>query len=228
MFEDPILKSLIQKYPAPKFENRSEFLFEDLIESIISQQLSVKASNTIYSRFKLLFKPAPKRQSKPNAILSISEGSQSTNRDSSPSVQNDTDKSIALAFPTFQQILEMPDATIRTAGISFQKISYIKNIATAFANNEIDIKKLNKSTDEEVIISLTKLKGVGKWTAEMTLIFTLNRPDVFSIGDLGLRNAVEKLYKASDQKKILKLSEKWKPHRSTASWYLWRSLENKT
>src|SRR5258706_1600049 len=205
MFNDPILNSLIQKYPAPKFEDRSAFLFEDLIESIVSQQLSVKASNTIYSRFKALF-----NSTKSNVIA------RSPKRPKQSS------------FPKPNEILNLSDEVIRTAGISFQKISYIKNIATAFANDEIDIKALNKSTDEEVIINLTKLKGVGKWTAEMTLIFTLNRPDVFSIGDLGLRHAVEKLYGISDQKKILKLSEKWQPHRSTASWYLWRSLENKT
>jgi len=169
------------------------------------QQLSVKASNTIYSRFKALF-----NSTKSNVIA------RSPKRPKQSS------------FPKPNEILNLSDEVIRTAGISFQKISYIKNIATAFANDEIDIKALNKSTDEEVIINLTKLKGVGKWTAEMTLIFTLNRPDVFSIGDLGLRHAVEKLYGISDQKKILKLSEKWQPHRSTASWYLWRSLENKT
>ncbi|MDE2025879.1 MAG: DNA-3-methyladenine glycosylase 2 family protein [Patescibacteria group bacterium] len=185
---DPVLQKLIKKYPAPTFTDRSAFLFEDLIESIISQQLSVKASDTIFKRFKLLFKHK--------------------------------------TFPSPQEVLETNEQNIRTAGISFQKISYIKNIATAFANDKINIEEIKNMTDEEVILYLTKLKGVGKWTAEMILIFTLNRPDVFSLGDLGLRRAVERLYGITDHKEILTLSETWKPNRSTASWYLWRSLEN--
>jgi DNA-3-methyladenine glycosylase II len=81
-------------------------------------------------------------------------------------------------------------------------------------------------TDEEVIIELSKIKGVGKWTAEIILIFTLNREDVFSLGDAGLKRAIKNLYGITDGKKILKLSETWKPNRSYACWYLWRSLNN--
>ena len=81
--------------------------------------------------------------------------------------------------------------------------------------------------DEEVIANLTQIRGVGKWTAEMILIFTLKRPDVFSLGDLGLRNAITQLYGITNREKMLELSEKWRPNRSTACWYLWRSLENK-
>lgn len=189
MFTDPILKKLVKQYPKPTFVDRTEFLFEDLIESVISQQLSVKASDTIYKRFKLLFH--------------------------------------ANSFPRPRDILEMPDESMRSAGISFQKISYIKSIADAFLSDLIDTQKIKNMTDEEVIATLTQIRGVGKWTAEMILIFTLNRPDVFSIGDLGLRNAIKKLYNITDQKEMLALSEKWSPNRSTASWYLWRSLENK-
>lgn len=189
MFTDPILQKLIKKYPAPNFTDRSEFLFEDLIESVISQQLSVKASDTIFRRFKTLY--------------------------------------TSQSFPTPQEVLSMDEQKIREAGISFQKISYIKNIATAFVNNEINIQEIKNMSDEEVILHLTQLKGVGEWTAEMILIFTLNRPDVFSLGDLGLRRAVKNLYGISDHKDILALSGNWRPNRSTACWYLWRSLENK-
>lgn len=188
MFTDPILNQLIKKYPKPSFKDRSKFLFEDLLDSIVSQQLSIKAANTIYARFKNLF-------------------DQKT-------------------FPNAKDILAMEDQKIREAGISFQKISYIKSIADAFISDLIDTKKIKKMTDEEVISSLTQIRGVGKWTAEMILIFTLNRPDVFSVGDLGIRNAITKLYGITDQKEMIKLSETWKPHRSTACWYLWRSLEN--
>lgn len=188
-FSDPILNDLVSTYPAPVFQDKSDFLYEDLIESIISQQLSVKASDTIYKRFKQLF-----------------------GKDRCPSPQD---------------VLKTTDETIRTAGISFQKISYIKSVADAFISGLINIKKIKQMSDEEVIAALTQIRGVGKWTAEMVLIFTLNRPDVFSLGDLGLRNAITKLYGITNQKEMLKLSEKWKPYRSTACWYLWRSLENK-
>lgn len=190
MFKDPILLDLIKKYEAPKFKDRSKFLFEDLVDSIISQQLSGKAAATIFKRFKALF------------------GKDGT-------------------FPKAQQILKKADDEIRKAGISFSKISYIKGVCKAFINNEVDIKKLNKMNDEEVLVELTKLKGVGPWTAEMILIFTLKRPDVFSLGDGGLKRAIKTLYKLEDPKKIEKLIENWKPNRSSAAWYLWRSLENK-
>lgn len=188
MFKDPILNKLIEKYPAPKFTDRSEFLLEDLVESIISQQLSTKAADTIFKRFKGLFQKK---------------------------------------FPTSEQILATEDDKIRACGLSFAKISYVKSVANAFVSDLIDTEKIKKQPDEEVIQELTQIKGVGRWTAEMILIFTLNRPDVFSIGDLGLRNAIIKLYGITDQKEMVTLSERWKPHRSTACWYLWRSLENK-
>lgn len=188
IFSDPILQKLEKIYPAPQFRDRSAFLFENLLESIISQQLSVKAADTIYGRFKKLF----------------------------------TDST----FPNAKDILKIEDQKIRDAGISFQKISYIKSVADAFVSDLIDIEKIKKMTDEEVIATLTQIRGVGKWTAEMTLIFTLNRPDVFSVGDLGIRNAITKLYGITDKDKMEKLAEKWKPYRSYACWYLWRSLEN--
>lgn len=136
-------------------------------------------------------------------------------------------KSGMTTFPTPQQILNMPDETMRAAGISFQKISYIKSVADAFISDLIDVQKIQRMSDEEVITALTQIRGVGKWTAEMILIFTLGRPDIFSVDDLGIRNAITKLYGITDKKEMTKLAENWKPYRSTACWYLWRSLENK-
>ncbi|HET9946778.1 MAG TPA: DNA-3-methyladenine glycosylase [Patescibacteria group bacterium] len=187
LLKDPVMAKLIKKYPEASFSNKAEKLFEDLIDSIVSQQLSIKAANTIFTRFKALFPDS---------------------------------------FPTPQDILSTPDETIRTAGISFQKISYIKSVADAFLSDLIDTKKIQDMSDNEVIESLTQIKGVGKWTAEMILIFTLGREDVFSIGDLGIRNAITRLYGITDKKDMEKLSENWHPYRSYACWYLWRSLEN--
>lgn len=188
MFTDPIMQQLVKKYPAPKFLDKSAYLYEDLIESIISQQLSIKASDTIYKRFCALFGK--------------------------------------MSCPQPQEVVRTPDELLRTAGISFQKISYLKSVADAFISGFVDVRKIKKMSDDEVITALTQIRGVGKWTAEMILIFTLKRPDVFSLGDLGLRNAITKLYGITDREKMLELSEKWKPYRSTACWYLWRSLEN--
>jgi DNA-3-methyladenine glycosylase II len=189
MFNDPILNKLIKQYPKPHFEDRSKFLMRELIESVISQQLSVKAADTIFSRFVGLF---------PNA-----------------------------EFPKAEMILQMDDEKIRNAGLSYAKVSYVKSIANAFVSDLVDIEKIKMQSDEEVIEELTQIKGIGRWTAEMILISTLKRPDVFSIGDLGLRNAITKLYGITDRKEMITLSETWKPHRSTASWYLWRSSEKK-
>lgn len=188
MFADPVLKKLVKKYPKPHFEDRSNYLMRELIESVISQQLSIKASDTIFARFVGLF---------PNG-----------------------------EFPTAEIILQTDDETIRSAGLSFAKVSYVKSIADAFLSDLIDVEKIRRQSDEEVISELTQIKGVGRWTAEMILIFTLKRPDVFSIGDLGLRNAITKLYGITDRKEMVKLAETWKPYRSTACWYLWRSVES--
>ena len=188
MFGDPILNILIKKYPQPNFEDRSAFLMRELIKSVVSQQLSIKAAETIFARFVGLFEKGE--------------------------------------FPTAEEILRMDDENIRSAGLSYAKISYVKSVANAFVSDLIDIEKIRKQSDEEVIAELTQIKGIGRWTAEMILIFTLKKPDVFSIGDLGLRNAITKLYGLSDREKMIRLAETWKPHRSTACWYLWRSLEN--
>jgi DNA-3-methyladenine glycosylase II len=225
-FEDPVMQQLVAKYPAPHFEDRSKFLFEDLLESIVSQQLSVKASNTIFERFKKLFtnntSQGVARLGDPQKV----PASDSLNEDISGGKKGQDPAVSVLAFPTPSQILAMEDQKMREAGISFQKISYIKSIADAFLSDLIDVNKIQHMSDEEVIASLTQIRGVGKWTAEMTLIFTLNRPDIFSIGDLGLRNAITRLYGITDREDMQRLSEKWQPYRSTACWYLWRSLEN--
>ncbi|MGI8419076.1 MAG: DNA-3-methyladenine glycosylase family protein [Candidatus Levyibacteriota bacterium] len=133
---------------------------------------------------------------------------------------------IANSFPTDKEILAMDDEIMRSAGLSYAKIKYVKSVANAFVSDLIDIKKIRKQSDEEVISELIQIHGIGRWTAEMILIFSLQRPDIFSIDDLGIRNAITRLYGISDRKEMLELSEKWKPYRSTACWYLWRSLGN--
>ncbi len=133
-------------------------------------------------------------------------------------------------FPTPAQVLAKSDDELRAAGLSGSKVSYIKNIARAIEDKSLDFRRINKMADEEIITMLTAVKGIGRWTAEMFLIFSLGRPDVFSFGDLGLRNAVKKLYGLRQDptlKQLKKLSARWQPHRTTASLHLWASLDNR-
>jgi DNA-3-methyladenine glycosylase II len=128
-------------------------------------------------------------------------------------------------FPTAEDILQTEDEILRGVGLSYAKVSYVKSIANAFVSSLIDSEKVKRQSDEDVIAELTQIKGIGRWTVEMVLIFTLERPDIFSIDDLGVRNGITRLYGITDRKEMVKLSEKWKPNRSAACWYLWRSLE---
>lgn len=132
------------------------------------------------------------------------------------------------AFPKPEEILKKSNRQLRKAGLSFQKISYIKSLAKLIEENKINFKKFDRMTDEEIILVLTEVKGIGRWTAEMFLMFCLNRPDVFSHADLGLQNAIKKWYKIDQKiqsKKYHKLVESWKPHRTIAARFLWSSLD---
>jgi DNA-3-methyladenine glycosylase II len=131
-------------------------------------------------------------------------------------------------FPSPRQVLLKSDAKLRTAGLSFQKIGYIKSLAKLVDAGKINFRKFAKLSDEEIIEILTQVKGIGRWTAEMFLMFCLNRPDVFSHGDLGLKNAVKKWYKLDKDrhsKKYHQLINSWSPHRTAAARYLWASLD---
>jgi DNA-3-methyladenine glycosylase II len=132
------------------------------------------------------------------------------------------------AMPSPEQIISTPDTVLRfRIGLSFKKIEYIKNLATKIASGELNIHYLPKLQDEEIITELVKVKGIGRWTAEMFLIFSLNRADVIPLDDLGVKKAIQKLYNLSDLPTpayMLEVSSKWKPYRSIATWYLWKSL----
>jgi len=134
--------------------------------------------------------------------------------------------------PTLKQILNTPAETFRSIGFSNAKASYVHNVCSFFLENKITDAKLYKMSNEEVIELLTQIKGVGKWTVEMILMFTLGREDVFAMDDLGLKQSVIKLYniKETDKKilyqKIEKISLKWSPYRTYASRYLWNWKDN--
>jgi len=122
----------------------------------------------------------------------------------------------------------LTDGQLRTAGISKQKASYLRDLCEKVAAGVVPLDAVDTMADEEVIIALTQVKGIGRWTAEMFLIFRLQRPDVLPVGDLGLLTAIQKVYnlrKKPTPARMLKLGEAWRPYRSIACWYLWRSLD---
>ena len=131
-------------------------------------------------------------------------------------------------LPTPEQILSTSDTVLRfTAGLSFKKVLYIKNLAAKIVSGELNIHHLPDLQDEEVITELVKVKGIGRWTAEMFLIFCLQREDVIPLDDLGVKKAIQKLYNLSElptNEYMLEVSSRWKPYRSIATWYLWKSL----
>jgi DNA-3-methyladenine glycosylase II len=191
--QDPTLKSIIEKIEMPEYAQTEMDVYLALLESITSQQLSVKAADTIFKRFLALF---PDNYPSPELVIVI-------------------------------EIEKM-----RAVGLSQQKSSYIKNVAQFALDNGLDWQTLQAKTDSEVIDYLTVIKGVGKWTVEMILMFTLHRPDVFPIDDLGIQNAMIKLYNLSStgkelKKEMLKIAEPWSPYRTLACRYLWRWKDTK-
>jgi DNA-3-methyladenine glycosylase II len=166
--------------------------FEALVEAIVSQQLSIKAADTIFNRF-----------------VALTPGKK---------------------FPTPREIIKMPTAKMRKCGLSGMKVKFIKDLAKKTLDGTLNFKTIDRLSDEEVIEHLMSVKGIGRWTAEMFLIFSLRRDDVFSFGDLGLRNGLQHIYKMKKPptpRQAEKITAKWKPYRSLGSRYLWASLDNK-
>lgn len=183
---DPILFSYFDHVSKGLKVSKSKDPFIDLVESIISQQLSEKAASTISGRFHGLFK----------------------------TIKINSD-----------QILALQDKELRAVGISWSKVSYIKAIATAVETKALNFRMLETLPADDIVKELTKIKGVGKWTAEMFLMFSLGREDIFSYGDLGLRRGIMKVYgykKDLTIKQMQKLEKQWMPYRTYAALLLWR------
>lgn len=189
---DPELSKVLEKVYAIYGDEifnltKKEILFDELVESIVSQQLSVKASDAIYKRIIDLM---------PGKILNP------------------------------RNILKIKDEYLRNAGLSYGKIKYLKGLSEKVKSKELDLDSLEKLGNEEVIQKLTKVKGIGRWTAEMFLMFALGREDIFSHGDLGLKNAIKRIYGFKKKKEEVEgIVIKWAPYRTFAAKILWRSLE---
>ena len=131
--------------------------------------------------------------------------------------------------PTPEGFAAVSDDQLRAAGMSRQKTAYLRDLSEKVQSGKLDLDSLEALGDEDVIAALVTIKGIGRWSAEMFLIFRLLRPDVLPVGDLGIVTAVQKAYKLRARPKpdrIRKIGEAWRPYRSVASWYLWRSLDN--
>ena len=190
--QDRVMAGLVERYGPPKMTPWANEPFTSLIHAIISQQLSIKAADTIAKRV-------------------LQAGGRGSRFSAS-------------------KLLAASDETLRACGLSGAKTRYIKGIAQASVDKQLNFTKMRTMNDEALIQQLTALKGVGKWTAEMLMIFVFGHPDVMSLGDLGLRRGVETIYTldhAPSDKVILGAAEAWRPYRSVASWYLWRAWETK-
>ena len=185
---DPVLAKIIRAYPRVSLERRSE-PFYTLARSIVGQQISVKAAQSIWNRVAAL---APDMQ--PAQIIGLNARKR----------------------------------RLKAAGLSDRKVEYIVDLAKHFAEGTIHPHRWPDMGDEEVIDELVQVRGIGRWTAEMFLMFNLLRPDVFPVGDLGLQKAVHVHYYDNERIPLDKLrehGEAWRPYRSVATWYLWRSLD---
>ncbi|MFD2512614.1 DNA-3-methyladenine glycosylase family protein [Pontibacter locisalis] len=135
------------------------------------------------------------------------------------------------SYPHPQLVMEAQDELLRSAGLSIQKIGYVRNVASFAAAGNLEHTKIGAMPDEELIQHLTQIKGVGRWTVEMLLMFALERPDILPVDDLGIQNAMKRHYGIEETGKLLRarmleIGEAWRPYRTIASKYLWQSLDN--
>jgi len=184
---DPILRKIINKFNKGFLTTRKDPFFS-LCRTIVGQQISTKAADSIWLRFE--------------------------------------EKCKKKIIP--ETILKLPSRSLKSAGLSRQKISYLKNIAKSFKNKSFIIRDLKKMDDDLAIDYITKLKGLGIWSAQMFLMFNLNRPDIFPTKDIGLIRAISKNYKTSyppSERFLNKISKMHSGYRSVLTWYMWRSID---
>ena len=184
---DPVLRGIIKKYKKGFLTTRNDPFFS-LCRTIVGQQISTKAADSIWSKFE----KKCRKHIVPNRVLKLSSRS------------------------------------LKSAGLSRQKVKYLKNIAKNFKNKSFNVRELKKMKDEEAINYITELKGLGIWSAEMFLMFNLNRRDIFPINDIGLLRAISKNYKTSyppSEKFLNKISKLHAGYRTVFTWYMWRSID---
>ena len=187
---DEKMRVLISKFGWPDFDPKQDY-FQSLLRSIVFQQLSGKAANTIYERFINLI---------PITVML------------SP-----------------KEVLKLDKDEMRKTGLSFQKINYLRNLAYFFENNSFQKKDVERMTDEEISNTLTQITGIGQWTVDMFLMFTLNRADILPYTDLGIQKGFKKIFNMNNlpsKKEMETHSKIWRPYRTIACWYLWRTVDD--
>jgi len=188
MKKDKVMKKLIKKYSDKNLTTRKDVFFS-LCKSIIGQQISVAAANSVFTKFKLTCK------GKINP----------------------------------KNVNFLKTSNLKKCGLSRQKVKGIKELSKKFLNKSFNPKLINNMTDEEAIQYLSSLRQIGKWSAEMILLFTYNRPNIWPIQDIGLLRAISNNYKKKylpPKNFVKKLNIKFSPYCSVATWYLWRSIDN--
>jgi DNA-3-methyladenine glycosylase II len=197
---DPVMRRIIERVGPCRMGDRLQpNRFRALVEAIIYQQLAWQAAKTIAGRFCALY------------------GGDGMNPRGK--------------FPRAEQILATPARRLRSVGLSRQKIAYIRDIASRTVSGALPLSRLGRMSDEAVIDCLTAVKGIGRWTAEMFLIFSLRHLDVLPVDDLGVQHAVRGAYglrRLPSEEKLREIGDPWRPYRTVATWYLWRSRREQT
>jgi DNA-3-methyladenine glycosylase II len=184
--KDRVLRKLIRAYPDAELATRGD-AFQTLARSIVGQQISVKAAQSVWKRF--------------------------------AEAAGKVDPAIVVA---------LPDEKLRACGLSGQKTAYVKDLARHFHEGLVKPRRWKRMDDEAVIEDLVRVKGIGRWSAEMFLLFHMMRPNILPVGDLGLRRAMERQYNEGAEltkEEMREIAAPWQPWSSVATWYLWRSLD---
>lgn len=188
---DPILTPIISRVGPCTIRPHKNY-YRELVQSILGQQLSIKAAAAIEARFVALF-----------------DGK----------------------FPTPEQILTIDIEDMRAIGFSRPKARYVQDLASKIITGEVRFNHLDNLSNEEIITELTAVKGIGEWTVHMFLMFCMARPNVLPVGDLGIRNSMQRMYDLNElpsPARIIEIAEtnQWNPYESIASWYIWKLLDN--
>jgi DNA-3-methyladenine glycosylase II len=186
MKRDRVMKKLIPQHTGVSLESRGD-AFVTLARSIVGQQISVKAAQSVWDRFALL----------PQAMVPA-------------------------------QVLKLKVDDMRAAGLSARKVEYLVDLALHFANDQVHVNAWADMDDDSIIAELVAIRGIGRWTAEMFLIFHLMRPNVLPLDDVGLQNGISRCYFSGEpvsRSEIREVAASWAPFCSVATWYIWRSLD---
>ena len=195
---DPVMRKLLKQL-GPFTARASLDRLGALVDSILSQQISTAAAETIKGRFRAAYQ------------------------------QRATEMGYSIRQTRWEVLVSFDRAALHTLGVSPQKAGYLIDLAEKVSRGVVDLPRINRLSDEDVVHQLIQVKGIGRWTAQMFLIFSLARMDILPTDDLGLRKAIGQQYSMDEMPTvecIHQIANPWRPYTTVATWYLWRSLEN--